>query len=246
MSRYPANIEKKVASAFNCFSRGILDSISVHKTLPLLVNRPNLAVTVGQILAANLGLLLGAIALFDKVITPGLKHLRREIVVAEAGILTESETDVFIKIIWIIFYTFFIVPIFILCYGCSSSWYQAVADDMHKREKGLSKEAPVVKSLADGAYSSVSWFVLFGQLEILSTIAPMLIDWMISLVNSYSKSGDTTDAASSAFQISISALLLALIAAALRHLKSLCYFASLVLMSALYGWYVLSQNSKFD
>jgi hypothetical protein len=241
MSRYPVNIEKKVASAFNCFSRGILDSISVHKTLPLLVNRPNLAVTVGQILAANLGLLLGAIALFDKVITPGLKHLRREIVVGEAaGILTESETDIFVKIIWILFYTFFIVPIFILCYGCSSSWYQTVADDMHKREKGLSKEAAVVKSLADGAYSLVSWFVLFGQLEILSTIAPMLLDWAISFVNSYSKTGDTTEVASLAFQISVSALLLALITAALRHLKSLCYLASLVLMSALYGWYVLS------
>ena len=74
-----------------------------------------------------------------------------------------------------------IVPICLLTYVSSIAWYQELADLIFKEAKGLSKDQPVTKTITNSTYGMVLWFVAFMQVQLLTSILPMLIDIIISV-----------------------------------------------------------------
>ena len=107
------------------FLAGVLDSLSFHRTFPLLMKSKVLAGTTFKIIAANSFLLLGSLVLFHKAITPGLAYMTQQS--GSAGAISD--------IIAGLFYALFVVPIYLLCYSTSMVGYQTLADEMYQSKQ---------------------------------------------------------------------------------------------------------------
>jgi hypothetical protein len=84
---------------------GIVDSLSLHKCLPLLINCRPALIVVGQSLAANLGLLVGSLLIYSKGIVKALDFIY-ENVVPEEIIENESNTTLtlFSHVTWMLYH----------------------------------------------------------------------------------------------------------------------------------------------
>ena len=216
-------MEGKIVSGVNIFAQGFLDSISIYKTFPLLVNNRNIAATTGKIIAANIGLLLGVIALFHKVIGPALEYMGKEISVDGS-----SQN----QLAGIIFYALVVIPIYAICFVSSTAWYQNIADEMHRQRN---KDSPIVKSLIDGTYASVAWIILFTQQQLLSLLFPFIISKGINFVEGYLESA-AGEVAGSLFGLRFSFLLPLLVKLAFKALLIVAQCLLIILMTAMYGW----------
>ena len=68
-----------IYSSVNTFSSGVLDSLSYHRTIPILVNCRPVLLIVAQVLAANLFLLVGSVMIYHKGLSPALAYLTNKI-----------------------------------------------------------------------------------------------------------------------------------------------------------------------
>ena len=235
----------QLAAQLNIVAAGIFDSVSVHRTFPLLVGNGEISWLTIKIFAANSCLLVGSVVLYHEAILPGLGHLRSSIVVDDltldgnnAALLEQS------GILRILFYSFFVVPVYIMCYSCSVIWYQSLADSMFKAKKA-SSSSPISKAVVDGAYATVAWLVLFIQVQLLSTIIPACLSYILPFLGSSSLYEDVTmlfDLQESSFSWSwISRLIVpfmrSLTVLILINCKLLSHALGLFLLSVLYGWY---------
>ena len=228
------------ATHLNIFSTGFLDSISVHKIFPLLVNNKEIAYLTFQIFGANSVLLVGSVTLYNYAILPGLSRLRSSIVFEISAVASQSDsTNYFggITLAKVLFYCLFLIPSYILCYSCSAVWYQNLAECMHKMKK-VGKATPLVKAVVDSTYATIAWFFLFLQVQLLLTIIPMLLS------STLSKEVETMSATERIFDIIFGTT-------GMSWYQGMIYFlhiliccgiiisraVGLSLLSIMYGWY---------
>ena len=81
-------------ASVNTFSIGVMDSLSYHRTIPILVNCRPVLLIVGQVLAANLFLLVGSVMIYHKGLSPALAYLTNTIDTLEEYEKTEGQ-DIF-------------------------------------------------------------------------------------------------------------------------------------------------------
>ena len=142
-----------MAAQLNIILSGLLDSLSVHKTFPLLVNNGEISWLTFKIFAANSFLLVGSVVLYNEAILPGLSHLRSSIVPDDL-LQSNSARQEQANITRIMFYTFFVTPIYLICFSCSAVWYQSLADNMYKANKDV-RSTPLVKAVVEDRKSVV-------------------------------------------------------------------------------------------
>jgi len=233
------------------FVTGFTDSLKVYRTFPLMATNTVLATTTFKIIGANTVLLLGSIVLFHKAITPGLAYLQGSMA-SSVDLLGEGQQQQAQSgVIVALFYALFVVPIYVLCYSSSMVWYQALADEMYQSRKRADQADPSVprlKGLVDGTYATVAWFCLFGQLQLLSIVVPMLLSHLHAFLSvvvvdapAASSAASLPSAVLRALEVGLPALKATLLttvtnAAALSH--ALGWF----LMSIMYGWYAFDNH----
>eukprot|EP00598_Pedospumella_elongata_P004784 CAMPEP_0184978260 /NCGR_PEP_ID=MMETSP1098-20130426/8821_1 /TAXON_ID=89044 /ORGANISM="Spumella elongata, Strain CCAP 955/1" /LENGTH=393 /DNA_ID=CAMNT_0027501379 /DNA_START=61 /DNA_END=1242 /DNA_ORIENTATION=- len=164
------NVTEWLTTNVSIFIVGIVDTVSLHKTLPILVNnRPSFLLTL-QILATNTALLLGSIYFYEKGVGPLLGFINTN-VVNSGDIIQESYND---KLMWVLYQSLWLLPICGLCYGCSMVWYQDLADSTFRYLKGVPKSTPLTKSVGHALYGTLVWLSAFVQVKLLAMIVPML------------------------------------------------------------------------
>ena len=235
----------EAASQSNVVALGVLDSLSIHRTLPLLVNNSEVSWLTFKIFAANSCLLVGSVVLYGEAIVPGLARLRNSIVVDDlidnGGNSTILEQS---GITRILFYSFIVIPVYIMCYSCSVIWYQSLADSMHKANK-KEKSPPLVKAVVDGTYATVAWLCLFIQVQLLTSLTPMILSNCLSTFSANSVYADTrvmfdSNARYLAWQWYLSVsfpILRSCLVILLSNCIRLSQLFGLCLLSVLYGWY---------
>ena len=233
------------------FLTGIIDSLSFHRTFPLLMKSKVLANTTFTIIAANSVLLLGSLILFHKAITPGLTYIT-------GSVGADEQHKAISDIVGALFYALFVVPIYLLCYSTSMVGYQTLADEMYQSMKKDKSDTsiPRLKGLVDGTYATVAWLCLFVQLQLLNTVIPMLLRHLHSFLSVTIADVQVVAMAttSSALTPAPSATLTSkLVEIGLPYFKSfilllvsqsitLTHVLGWVLMSVMYGWYAFDAH----
>jgi hypothetical protein len=120
--------EHVVVAIVNTFVVGVKDSLSFHKTIPVLVNCQPVAYFTGQVLAANILLLVGSVLIFNKGISPAIAYMT-------AG-EHQGNFSMASHVAYAFYHANWIVPILILCYVVSMTWYQELADAAYRHLKG--------------------------------------------------------------------------------------------------------------
>lgn len=221
----------------NIFACGFLDSISVHKTLPLLVKYRDVAWLTFKIFGSNALLLVGSVTLYNEAILPGLEHLKKSIIVNDSG--QENEYGLSsIQRTRILFYCFFVIPLYLMCYSCSVIWYQNLADGMHKIKK-VTTTTPLAKAFVNGTYSSVAWICLFVQVQLLGTVIPLLLTKLLPYMVAPTSSISQKDSGNSEINSlwSISELQYSLVTLVICGSRAVSQGMGLFLLSIMYGWY---------
>ena len=228
-----------IAAQLNIIFAGFLDSLSVHKTFPLLVNNGEISWLTFKIFAANSFLLVGSVVLYNEAILPGLAHLRSSIV-PEDILLSNSSSQEQANITRVMFYSFFVTPIYLICFSCSAVWYQSLADNMYKAKKDV-KSTPLVKAVVDSTYATVAWLALFIQVQLLSTIVPMFLSYFLSLLTSRTLFAEMIALLEFNHLYFSTGVLKGLLRFSSIFILSTCILLfrllGLFLMSVLYGWY---------
>lgn len=244
----------------NVLSRGFIDAISIHRVLPLLVNNTASLLVVLKIMGANIALILGSEFLFHKGITPLLDRFSTEVLELKDHSQYQSITYLIFQMLWL-------VPICVLCYICCLTWYQELADSVHKyqqeqenleRLKQLEKvgteakgklekdNAPTsnpdaLSSVQNSIYALLVWVFAFVQVQILTALIPGLINLAIYLVsalfNPNHGSTDSTAGIGISTVFSIHNAFYTIFFTILSLLKQGSTTIGLLFMAVLYGWY---------
>jgi hypothetical protein len=143
----------------NIFVAGVLDSLSFHRTLRILVNDMVSARLTAMILATNGVLLLGSIFLYSEAIEPLLGLMKNKF---------ETEEPPSDSYIWGLYQLLWLLPICALCYGCSTLWYQDLADNTYKYLQGVPKSSSLSKSVGNALYGTLVWASAFIQVKLLT------------------------------------------------------------------------------
>lgn len=165
-----SNTVEWLTANISVFIVGIVDTLSLHKTLPILVNDRASALLTLQILGTNTALLLGSIYFYHKGVGPLLDYINTSTVNSDAELLQDSYND---KLVWVLYQSLWLLPICGLCYGCSMAWYQDLADSTFRYLKGVPKSTPLTKSVGNALYGTLVWLSAFVQVKLLVALAPM-------------------------------------------------------------------------
>lgn len=215
------------------FFYGLSDSLSFHRTLPTLVNNREAFLLVLQILGANGLLILGSVFLFQRGILPMV------------DVLGESTFDWYDQnhynsLLWLLYQSLWLIPICGLCYGCSTVWYQSLADAITKTQKNGDKAAKKKESTSNALkpveytlYATISWLFVFIQVQLLTNYVPNSFAGAEFVVNKIFAVGDSPGVASDVLANLIRGGFLGIFAV-LKYASLAC---GLTLMAALYGWY---------
>lgn len=243
---YAIDITSAVA---HVFISGILDSLGVHRTIPLLFVKSEKAWKITlQVLLLNVVLLLGSLLVFHKGILKVLDLMQKSVPEGDNAGIDTATSSMVSHLVWMIFHGLWIVPIWILCYATSTSLYQELADDVYKVLKGLPANTSLTKSLSEGTYELIAWLFIYLQAYALSQLVPVAASHAHSFINILFNllSGKTqmqTMESEGAGISSIPAHLIMLFAGKtclnyiilVMSLVGQCM--GIVLTSALYGWY---------
>lgn len=216
------------------FMEGLFDAISVHKTIPILVNNQDILMTVVKIFGANAALILGSVGLFNKGILPLVN------VINEKAFDIHDQTH-YDSMLWLIYQALWLVPICVLCYICCLAWYQELADAIHKKytakneddKKGSKHLSSITKSLEYVLYATLAWLFVYIQVQLLMAIIPTLTHWCEDIVEFLIPHDPEHMALLRAFRHGIKYTFFILT----RTLKWISLVMGLGLMSVLYAWY---------
>jgi hypothetical protein len=161
------------------FLQGILDSLSFHKTIPVLGDNAEAWYIVMKIFATNIGLVLGSKFLFERGITPLMQKLQSS-VIEVTDIEPEHTTFYFLlQCLWL-------SPICLFFYGCCLRLYQQLADSIGKPSdhsynlRSTDKKAKTKKvtpaSFRNTTFALATWIFAFLQAESLTQVIPRMID----------------------------------------------------------------------
>lgn len=222
-----------VAFNLNVFLKGIIDTFSLHKTLPILVNDRPSAWLTAQILATNAVLLLGSIYFFERGVSPLLGYMKN-------NLGPESEIGYADKVVYVLYQALWLLPICGLCYGCSMVWYQDLADSTYRYLKGMPKATALTKSVGHALYGTLVWLSAFIQVKLLAAVLPMLFSYMSDAVEVFFLGWTTSAAngtASSPFLTSVAMGIKHSLHMWIRTASIGSRYTGLALLCLMYGWY---------
>lgn len=232
---------------FHCkvFLKGLFDSLSFHRTLRILVNDSTIALLTAQILLTNLFLLVGSHFLYHNGITPVLQFLNdsKSLFQYQETYSVPNSTD---SIAWFLFKALWLLPVCLICYGCSTVWYQELADCTYKYLKGNQKSSPS-KDAAYVIYGTLIWLFLYLQVQILTAITPMVCDNLQPYTDLFfSRVEDSYNHSSYPLFTWTSSMLRLLSLHAVKLLSFFLQVYGYLLMSLLYGWYAFDPQVLQD
>jgi hypothetical protein len=234
---------------------GLGDALSFHKCIPVLATNHDALIIVIKILAANLGLVVGSVYLFDQAIYPMVNFLTP---ITET--IEEIESDLAMKpnetFLWFVYKALWLFPICILCYVCSMAWYQELADkiiaDQIKKGNVVTKEAPLLKSVGNTIYGILTWLFVYIQVQLLLTLLPSFFafqEYILHLI--FHDPVVTADVVQSTAAGILKRVMHTFFLVIVRTINGIIQFIGLSLMSLLYAWYSfdpkwISQNKDPD
>lgn len=218
------------------FIVGVVDTFSLHKTLPILVNdRPSALLTL-QILGTNTALLLGSIYFYEKGIGPLLGYINTNVV--NSGDIAQGNYND--QLLRVLYQSLWLLPICGLCYGCSMIWYQDLADSTFRYLKGVPKTTPLTKSVGHALYGTLVWVSAFVQVKLLAAIAPLVFAQLAAAVELFFLGWTSTSAGSGASSSLATSIALGLKAGLLSWIRLASFgsrFLGLAFLCLMYGWY---------
>lgn len=219
----------------NIFLLGIIDSFSIHKTIRILVNDIQTAHITLQILTANIILLLGSIYLYNKAINPFLNMLNKQMIPSDPSIMEDvlNSNDK----IWIIYQSLWLLPICILCYVCSTLWYQDLADSTFKYLRNVPKATPLTKSVGHALYGTLVWASAFIQVKILLVLFPMICLQLKNAIKLFFIGAQSTSNSNILTNIQVLSMLDQLLCLLIDMLNNVSKFLGLFFLCLMYGWY---------
>jgi hypothetical protein len=216
-------------SASNELVSGAVDSISFHRTATVIFSDRAILTAVGKCVAVNVFLLLGSIAVYEKAVMPFLDVLEDRFVPPEEQ--NEIPLSTISKILTIFYTTFWLIPMWGLCYALSLQWYQDIAAKIHAKnnaKKSKPKPADVKDRVLSEVYVTLVWFLLFILLHVFLTLVPVVLGGIsdsLTVLSANLKEGSHIS-----YMVLVMRNLNHFIAVSSR-------FAGNMAMSALYGWY---------
>jgi len=166
------------------FLNGIIDSLSFHKCLPILVNCKDARNVTLKVLVSNILLLLGSLLIYHKGIIPTIDFMSTKVPLIDDKdpLIAAATNNIVSHIIYLCYTTLWVIPIFIICYTSSSAWYQELADHVYKfnltKKNGEQKVKGLKDSVKDGTYATVAWLMIFIQVQILNNLTPIISSYM--------------------------------------------------------------------
>eukprot|EP01036_Dinobryon_divergens_P029117 gene29118-38178_t len=129
-----------------------------------------------------------------------------------------------------------LLPVCLICYGCSTVWYQELADCTYKYLKGNQKSSPS-KDAAYVIYGTLIWLFLYLQVQVLTAITPVVCGNLQPYTDLFFSRVEESYNNSYPLFTWISSLLRLLSLHAVKLLSFILQFYGYLLMSLLYGWY---------
>lgn len=225
-----------IAFNLNVFLKGIIDTFSLHKTLPILVNDRPSAWLTAQILATNAVLLLGSIYFFERGVGPLLGYMKNNLGPG-SELADEGNSD---KVVYLLYQALWLLPICGLCYGCSMVWYQDLADSTYRYLKGMPKATALTKSVGHALYGTLVWLSAFIQVKLLAGILPTLFSYMSEAVEVFFLGWSSSAANGTAASTLITNIALGLKHSIQIWIRAASFgsrYAGLALLCLMYGWY---------
>ncbi len=118
-------------------------------------------------------------------------------------------------VLWLLFHGLWLIPIYVMCYLASTSWYQEIGDEIVREKKGT----PLKNAVATGTYAFIVWLMIFLQYMILNLVVPLMCDKLLPM----SQYLDTFVGRS--------------LELSLTFIKHISISIAIILQCVLYGWY---------
>ena len=193
-----SNNRSTILPILNVILAGIKDSLSYHKTIPLLANsQPIWQITI-SLVAANVVVYIGGSLIYTH---GSLLHvlyfyeffIMNYTVLFKLGIAhivsflsgNMSFSSLYAKtLIKTLYHANWLIPISCLCYISNLSSYQSLSDYIYKYINNLPKDHVIPKvhqkEISHSAYGFIVWFVCYIQMQLLLTIVPVTISYIAS------------------------------------------------------------------
>jgi len=211
---------------------GLVDALSLHKTVRILINdMPSARMTL-QILSANVVLLIGSILLYQKAIHPLLNIINNKLNSKDEL----QQIDDNVQSVWILYQSLWLLPMCLLCYGCSMLWYQDLADSTFKYLKGIPKATTLSKSVGHALYGTLVWLCAFIQVKLLTIMCPVVCSYLENAVSLFFIGVQATITLTTASKMVV-VTIEQLVVVSLRMVAQLSKLAGLTLLCLMYGWY---------
>ena len=150
----------------------LTDSISIHKTFLVIASDSKVLTAVGKCLAVNIFLLLGSIAVFDRIVAPLLAILGTEMGADDmiSLDLDGSFVSTTSKVVRLFYTTFWLIPIWGLCFVLSMTFYSDIATQVYQRKHLTDKSKKLPQSTPrERMLSEV--YVILGNFIYVATVS---------------------------------------------------------------------------
>ena len=208
---------------------GFTDSVSLHRSIPVLTSDRAILTALGKCLAVNTILLLGSLYAHDKVFLPATTII--------SDLMSNGEPDAGSGVydfsgqcLTVIYTSCWVVPIWGLCYLLSLQWYQEISQELarSKNSAGGKPKLDVKSQIVKECYVFVAWLVLYFATSALLFGVPKVL--ILALNVSEISLAFFSDSAVAAATLSC----IRLVANSLRYASRASGF---ILQSVCYGWY---------
>jgi hypothetical protein len=107
------------------FFNGIIDSLSYHKCIPILLNCSDARNVTFKVLLSNTLLLLGSLLIYYKGIIPTIDFMSTKVPLIDDKdqLVAATTNNIVSHLIYLLWNTLWVIPIFIICYTSSTAWY---------------------------------------------------------------------------------------------------------------------------
>lgn len=227
----------------NIFIKALTDSLSFHRTLRILVNDSTIALLTAKILLTNLFLLVGSHFLYHNGITPLLQFVNDHESFLQSQQTNSGDSFKDSSIAWFLFKSLWLLPVCLLCYGCSTIWYQELADCTYKYLKKNQKVSPS-KDAAHAIYGTLIWLFLYLQVQFLTAVTPVVCGSLPPYTDLFFSRVEERFNQSYPLFTWTSSVLRLLSLQAVNALSVVLQIYGYLLMSLLYGWYAFDPQVR--
>lgn len=205
------------------FLDGIIDSLSFHRTIPMLVACKGARNVTFKVLASNTILLLGSLMIYYKGIIPTVDFM------SSNSLLSSTTNNLLSHLIYLTYHILWVIPIYIICYTSSTAWYQELADHVYKHVNGVPKVKGLKDAATEGTYATLAWLMIFAQVQLFNNLTPVISSYLKSLLTYIFASTTAEHIIFHSTHLSTHAII--------DVSNYLGQFIGIFLSCALYGWY---------